>query len=296
MRLGLRWLLVLILLLPTLFFLDHTRQIAPPHQAEWLDAAGMRWRALRGGRGDTTVVLLHGYGEHLLTWRGIFDPVARRYRVLAVDLPGFGISDKPKGPYTLAAQTERVRALLDRWTEGPLVLVGHSMGGAIATATALDLPQRVVGVVLIAPAGLAPGLGRIQDHMGERGRAAVGWWESLRAFITPVHDPTWLSEPPGMADYDPLQDPEYRASAARVLAEFDFAALGDRFGELRQPVLVLWGRNDPVIPFETGEHLARLLPCNRFAPLPALHRPQAERPDTVASLVLAFLARPGCKS
>jgi pimeloyl-ACP methyl ester carboxylesterase len=287
-------LVAIALLLPTLLLLDTHRHATVPHRAEWLEAAGLRWRAVRGGDGDTTLVLLHGYGEHLLTWRGVFDSWARQFRVMAVDLPGFGASDKPDAPYSLDTTAARVRALLDRWTEGPLVLVGHSMGGAVAAAVALGAPQRVVAIVLIAPAGVAAGLGEIRTELGTRGFAAIGWWESLRAFVTPMHDPTWLKEPPAMAAYDPLVDPAYRRATARVLRDFNFEAPAERLRELHRPVLLIWGRQDPVIPFAAAERFLDLLPCARLAALNTLHRPQAERPDTVAALVLGFLRRPAC--
>lgn len=73
-----------------------------------------------------------------------------------------------------------------------------------------------------------------------------------------------------------------------------FAAIGERFQELRQPVLLIWGRQDPTIPFEIGDRMAALLPCRQFVPLLALHRPHHTVPDTVASSMDAFLRRPGC--
>src|SRR5207248_8172184 len=123
------------------------------NRAEWLDAGDTRVRAVRAGAGDTTVLLLHGFAESLFTWRSILDPLARTYRVVALDLPGFGGSEKPDVPYTLDAMTERLSRFLDRWTQGSVVVIGQSMGGALAAALALRRPDRVVAVVLIAPAG-----------------------------------------------------------------------------------------------------------------------------------------------
>lgn len=293
-RASVRGILVLLLLLPLLLLLDGRRASPVPHRAEWLEAAGLRWRAIRAGKGDTTVVLLHGYGEHLLTWRGVFDRLAAHHRLLAVDLPGFGVSDKPDSAYTLEVMTGYLEALLERWTTGAVILIGHSMGGEIALAYALDHPDQVAALGLIAPAGLRAGLGDLPDELGRAGRAAIGWWESLRAFVTPVHDPGWLEEPDAMAEYDPLSDPAYRASAGRVLQDFDFEALGPTIARFKGPVLLLWGRHDPVIPFRTADRFRALLSCARFEPLATLHRPQAERPDTVATLLLDFLSRPGC--
>ena len=289
-----RWALLFVLLIPLWLLLDRSRENRPRHIAEQVEAGGLRWRILRGGTGDTTLVLVHGYGEHLLGWRAIFDRLALHHRVVAIDLPGFGITDKPDTVYSLNQMATWLRSFLDQETRGPLVLIGHSMGGAVVSATALASADRIVQVILIAPAGLSPGLGRIGDLVGERGQGIVGWWQSARAFITPVHDPDWLAEPARMAEYDPIADSGYRSVTARMLREFDFGGIGEDFRKLAVPTLVIWGRFDPVIPFETADSLIQLLPCGQLAALNAMHRPQMEQPDTTAVLTLGFLRSGVC--
>ena len=290
-----RWIIASLLLVGTLVVTDRPRHPRPPHRAELLQAGETRVRALRAGTGDTTLVLLHGYGEHLLTWRGVVDPLAAGHRVIAFDLPGFGGSEKPDRPYTLGMMATEVTGFLDRWTRRPVVLVGHSMGGAVAARVALDRPDLVDALVLIAPAGLRIGLGPITQDATPARATAIGLWEAARAFVTPLHDPEWMAEPPGMAEYDPTTDPAFRRSTGRALIEFDFQGIGRGFGQIQQPTLLIWGTGDPVIPFEIGEEVAGLLPCRQWARLErTLHRPQAERPDTVTSLIRSFLANPGC--
>jgi len=91
------------------------------HQAEYVDAGGVRLRALRAGTGDTTLLFLHGYGESLLSWRLVLDRFTSRFRVLAVDLPGFGLSDKPDGPYTTEFMESVLSDLIARSTSGAIV-------------------------------------------------------------------------------------------------------------------------------------------------------------------------------
>lgn len=274
--------------MPLWVLLDRDPPSQPAHTAERVTAAGIQWRVLRAGAGDTTLVLVHGYGEHLLGWRAVIDRLARDHKVIALDLPGFGVTDKPDTVYSLDQMASWLRVLLDQETSGPIVLVGHSMGGAIVSAAALANPDRIEHLVLIAPAGLNPGLGRIGSMMGPAGQQAVGWWETARSLITPVHDPEWLAEPAEMASYDPMLDSGYRLATARILNDFAFDGIGERFRELSLPVLVIWGRYDAVIPFSTGDSIVQLLPCGRLAPLDAMHRPQMERPDTTAALILGF--------
>jgi pimeloyl-ACP methyl ester carboxylesterase len=288
------WWIALPLLAGLLMLLDRSLP-RPRHRAEWLDAGGTLVRAVRAGQGDTTILLIHGFGESLTTWRAVFDPLAARAKVVAIDLPGFGVSQKPDTLYSLGAQTERLSRFIDRWIEGPLIVMGHSMGGELAASLALARPDRIGLVVLVAPAGYRIGLGWIIDTMYPRKAATVGRYLGLRSFITPIHDPAWLAEPDSAANYDLTGNPEYTRAAARVLQEFDFVGLRGRFQDLSQPTLLVWGGNDPVIPFAAGDSIAQLIPCVRFVPLAAAyHRPHAELPDTFLAIVWDFLAKPRC--
>lgn len=280
-----------------LWLLQDRPRPQPAHTAEWLDAGGVTVRAARAGSGDTTLLLLHGFGESMTTWRAVFDPLSAHWRVVAIDLPGFGVSAKPDASYALPVMVERLSRFVDQWTPGTLVVVGHSMGGELAAALALARPDRVRLLILIAPAGYRIGLGGIVDSMYPGKARRIGRYLAYRSFITPIHDPGWLSEPDSTAEYDQTSDTAYSKAATRVLQEFDFTALRERFREISQPTLLLWGGLDPVIPFAVGDTLSRLIPCVRLVPFPrAFHRPQAEMPDTVISVIGAFLKNPGCGS
>ncbi len=290
-----RWWLITPALLLLIVFIDRPRQTQPLHQAEWLAADDVRVRTVRAGSGDTTLFLLHGFGESLFTWRSVLDRFAQHHRVVAIDLPGFAGSDKPDTSYSLEAMTGRLTAFMDQWIGGPIVVVGHSMGGELAAALALDRPDRIAAAVLIAPAGWSVGLGGIADTMYPDKAAAIGWYLSSRAFLLPEHDLEWLGEPDSAAGYTLMGDPAYRRATARVLQEFDFRGLRERFAAIRQPVLLLWGGLDPVIPFAIADSLASQLSCRQLVVFPnALHRPQLEIPDTVASEILRFVGNPRC--
>jgi pimeloyl-ACP methyl ester carboxylesterase len=263
---------------------------APSHQAVWITVEGTRMRALRAGHGDTTLVFLHGFGESLMAWRLLLDRFTGQYRVLAIDLPGHGMSDAPAGRYDYPAMVERMTRLVDQETRGPVVLVGHSMGGQIAAGVALARPERVKALVLIAPAG--DGINTILTDTGGIASPATAWVASALSFVLPIHDSTWLGE----ADRDGPHPADSAAAVAarQLLAQFDFAAIGQGFRQLHQPVLLIWGRQDPTIPYRIGEEIAALLPCRRFVTLATLHRPHQTLPDTVAAEMAAFLRQPSC--
>jgi 4,5:9,10-diseco-3-hydroxy-5,9,17-trioxoandrosta-1(10),2-diene-4-oate hydrolase len=264
----------------------------PVHQATWIETDSLRLRVLEAGRGDTTLLLLHGYGESLLAWRLLLDRFTRHYRVVTLDLPGFGLSDKPDAGYDYPAYARWLGDFLLQQTRGPVVVVGHSMGGQIAAGLALDHPDRVVAAVLIDPAGA--GINTLLTDTGGIASPATKWVVSAISYVLPVHDSAWLAEPPDAREYEPSSDSNSARSARRVLEQFDFAALKGRFGDLKQPVLLIWGEQDPTIPFSIGQQVAERLPCRRFVPLVTLHRPHQSVPDTVAAEMEAFLRHPEC--
>jgi pimeloyl-ACP methyl ester carboxylesterase len=215
--------------------------------------------------------------------------------VVALDLPGFGGSTKPAARYTVEAMTGRLTSLLERETEGPVILIGHSMGGLLAASVALARPDRVRALVLVAPAGYRVGFWGLADSFPAEKAGRIGRYLGLRSFITPIHDPAWLEEPDSAASYDLTSDAAYQRVATTVLEEFDFEALGDQFAQVTQPTLLIWGTLDPVIPPAVGDTLHSILPCSRLVIIPrTFHRPHAERPDTVLHELKRFLDTPRC--
>jgi 2-hydroxy-6-oxo-6-(2'-carboxyphenyl)-hexa-2,4-dienoate hydrolase len=212
--------------------------------------------------------------------------------VLAVDLPGHGLSDKPDGPYDYPAQVRRLSLLLDQETKGPIVLVGHSLGGQLAAGLALARPDRVRALVLIAPAGA--GINPFLTDTGGIASPATQWVASALSFVLPARDSAWLREPGGGATAGSAGDSLTVQATRRVLEQFDFSAIGDSFRDIQQPVLLLWGRQDPTIPWSIGQRIAVLLPCRRFVTVSALHRPHQTLPDQVGAEMEAFLRAPGC--
>jgi pimeloyl-ACP methyl ester carboxylesterase len=264
-------------------------------RAQYVAAGTARIRYARAGAGPT-VLLIHGFGESLVAWRVVFDQLARRFDVIAIDLPGFGLSSKPASGYTNDSLATMVIGALDRLGVDRLFVVGHSMGGAVAAALAPRIPNRVDRLVLVdaalvgEPLSLPPsGLSATSDAHG-----AITAYEALRTRFTAPHDPHWLAESDSASAYLPADDPAYRAALAAVLGHFDFGWLTRaRTDSLPMPTLVLWGEFDPVFSLSQGRALAASLPDARLEIIPrSWHRPHEERPDTVAAVISAFLGLP----
>lgn len=282
-----------------LFALSSTdgRETTPTLKARSVSIGDFRLRYVRAGAG-TPVVLLHGYGESMLSWQGVFDRLARDADVTALDLPGFGLSSKPASGYTADSLATVVFASLDRLHLRRVVLVGHSLGGVVATAMAVRDPSRVLGLALVDPALVSPwALAEASDssRTGTTVRRLIAEYELLRGRFSGVHDRNWMAEDSVAAAYQPSSDPAYAIALTAVLREFDFAFLTPEGARrLAMPVKLIWGALDPVIPVQTGYALAARLPNATLEVLPRTwHRPQTERPTEVARILSAFVTTVG---
>jgi len=268
---------------------------SPAHHATWVAAGTLRLRALVAGAGRP-IVLLHGYGESLVAWRGVFDSLTTAGRVVAFDLPGSGLSDKPATGYSAESMADWIAAAMQSLNLDSAVIVGHSLGGAIAAAIAVRHPAAVRGLVLVDPAAVLP-----PEYLPDPGssrqlaasmRSAIAEYESLRPHFFSPHDSEWMAEPDtAAASYVPQDDESYVVALQSVLSEFDFAWLSAaRADSVRVPTLVLWGEYDQLFPRRLGARLVEALPDARLQVVErSWHRPHVERPAVVSAAIVQFL-------
>jgi pimeloyl-ACP methyl ester carboxylesterase len=255
------------------------------------------------------VLLIHGLGATKTSFFDTASALARSgYRVHAIDLPGFGSSAKPLGaPYSPPWFAESVIALLDALNIDRAHMVGNSMGGRVAIEVGLRAPQRVGGLVLLAPAVAfvkRPWLRLVQVLRPELGVLPHGFTRrqvagQLRGLFA---DPDAID--PAIADIavDEFRriyaSPNARAAfltAARSLyldRPFGTGGFYERLSELRPPALFIWGADDPLISPSFARHVAEWLPSAEQIVLDGCgHVPQIERPEQTSGLVQSFLAR-----
>jgi pimeloyl-ACP methyl ester carboxylesterase len=256
---------------------------------------GTTLRYIDAGRG-TPVVFLHGLGASMYAWRKNLAPVAAAgYRVIAFDNRGFGFSGKPATGYDNTSYVRLTVALLDSLHLPDAVLVGHSMGGAIAADVAIAHPERVRGLVLIGSAGLGarepplfragrwPLVGPLLFALRDRGLTE-------RLLKGAYADPRKVSAVDVDQYYAPVAEPDYGRALRAVLREFRFDALAGRLDHIGAPTLVLWGEADRLIPIALGRALAAGIPRAAFLSVPrAGHAVQEEAPDEVNRLLIRFL-------
>ena len=252
-----------------------------------IQAGGRRLRVLDLGEGGTPVVLIHGFGADLNTWMFTQPVLAERRRTIAFDLPGHGGSDKALAGADPGAFAAVVGDLFDALGLERACLVGHSLGGAVALAFARARPQRVAGLVLIAAAGLGPEIdgGFIDGFVAAQRRREAQ--EVLRRL---VHDPQLVSRAmvEDVLRYKRLDGvgPALEAIAAAWFPGGRQAVALDPAG-LAMPVLLIWGREDRIVPAAHAEALAGRLPVAILDG--AGHLPHMEKSGEVNRLLARFL-------
>jgi len=266
-----------------------------PYRAQYRTVDGTRLRLIDTGNG-TPVVFIHGFGALIYGWRNQLPPlVAAGYRVVVFDNRGFGFSDKPAHGYTNAAYAHLVVSLLDSLGIASAVLVGHSMGGAIAAEVALRYPDRVRGLVLIDAAGYGvrwPGVLKLArwPQVGAVVTRFRARWITARILRSTFADPGKVAEADVDQYYAPVPDPAYGRALRGVLREFRFDSLAGRLSHVQAPTLILWGDADRWIPLRDGTRFAGELPRSEFVLLQRTgHDAAEESPDQVNRYLLDYL-------
>jgi pimeloyl-ACP methyl ester carboxylesterase len=245
------------------------------------------------------VVLLHGFGASMFSFRHQVGPLAEHFRVLALDLPGFGYSDRPAdADLSLTAQAERVREFLDRMGVERATLIGHSMGGAIAMRLAAAHPDRVERLVLAA--GAPPDtpvrlpLYPLLRPLSPIPLAFLAGNERYgrRTIRRIVYDPATLTDDVLRAYTRPLRLRGTAACLIKMLGDvrrdppLDPATVSAR-------TLLLYGEADTVVPLRVAHRLHAVMPDARLEVVPrAGHLLLEEQPRACTDAILRFLSAP----
>jgi pyruvate dehydrogenase E2 component (dihydrolipoamide acetyltransferase) len=257
----------------------------------YTEVAGIKVRYSRQGSPDgKTVVLLHGFGGDLDNWLFNLGPLAAVGDVVALDLPGHGQSAVTLPGASVEALAGFVAAFLDGLGVARAHLVGHSLGAAVAAQLALDQPERVAGLVLVAPAGFGPEIN--MEYIDGFVRAAGK--KDLKPVLTQLFADESLvtrSLIDGVLRYKRLDGVGdlLAALAAGVFPDGRQAARpGLRLDPARLPVTVVWGSDDRVIPVAHADAVpdgAAVVVLEK-----AGHMVQMERAGEVNELLLAQLS------
>jgi pimeloyl-ACP methyl ester carboxylesterase len=251
------------------------------------------------------LLLIHGMAGNLGNWRPVIGPLARRYTVIAPDLPGHGESAPGGGDYSLGALAASLRDLLIVLGHERATLVGHSLGGGIAMQFAYQFPEATERLVLVSSGGLGPevsailraaalpgadlfiaataSLGTSVGNTVARGLAAVG--------LRPSADIAEVAR-----GYASLAERDRRAAFLATLrgvvgTRGQRVHAGDRLYLAEDmPVLIIWGERDPILPVAHARGAHELIPRSRLEIFEGVgHLPQIEAPARFATVLERFI-------
>jgi pimeloyl-ACP methyl ester carboxylesterase len=252
------------------------------------------------------VVLFHGTAAWSELWWRTSDALAARdFRVIALDLPPFGFSDRP-GTYTRRDQAARINEVLRALKAGPAIIVGHSFGAGAATELVMRFPERARALVLVDAA-----LGLTAVPSDAPALVQPKWVREILVSLT-ITNPLatkWLlqsliaKKERALPEYvEILQRPTRRADSTPDIADWVYYFLGaDRdaasanrsaYARIKTPVAILWGDSDAVTPLAQTHDLKALLPQATLTILPGLgHIPQIEDPGAFNDALLKALGK-----
>ncbi len=235
------------------------------------------------------LILIHGIGGDADDWAFCLQALSSSHRVIALDMLGFGRSDKPHIEYTLGGFVEVLERFLRALGIERATLVGGSLGGWIAAAYTLRFPESVDKLVLVDSAGVWEGITElpVDLHVSSLAhmREVFGHLFCDKSLATDA-----LIE---MAYQQHLErgDGYTIDSVLRNLSD-GREHLDDRIAELRVPTLVIWGEQDEMIPVELGRRIHRLIAGSRLQVIPKCgHLPALEKPAEFVRCVLEFLGQ-----
>jgi|ERR1051326_481541 pimeloyl-ACP methyl ester carboxylesterase len=246
-----------------------------------------------GGNGEL-VVLLHGFGASADSWNRFARPLTKRYHVIAPDQPGWGASTRiESASYGYPAQVERLHQFLSALGLKGVHLVGHSMGGFIASAYAARYPDEVITLGLIAPHGMVE---PVPSELANDVAKGDNW---LVATSYPEFD-RLLNNVFARRPYAPKTVLRYLAAhaihnstkSAKIFAEMQTndPPLADRLPNISAPALVIWGDQDRVLHVSCADLFRKGIKSSEVMVIPGSgHMPLVENAGACARAWLAFV-------
>jgi len=264
-------------------------------QEKWANLNGLKIRYLESGKGNGRHILfIHGLGSSADRWLGIPSALSANFHTVALDLPGFGESDKPATlDYTIENFRETIVEFINKVVinDGKTSIVGHSLGGYIAAEVAIENKNMVERLVLIDSSGM---LKKPTPLLEEYLKVAINPTKDKvrKVFEQMVADPTRIPSKLVEGFISRINLPNAKYAFKSTLANSANKQIG--LGRLKLiediPTLIIWGSEDKVIPPEHSRLFKEGIANSHIEIIPdAGHAPFAEKPDQVCEILRSFL-------
>lgn len=279
---------------------------APAYEVQHRVIHGHSRAYVKVGSGPV-LLLLHGIGCDHTTWQPVIERLSRSYTVIAPDLLGHGLSDKPRADYTLGGFANGMRDLLTVLGIDRATVVGHSFGGGVAMQFAYQFPERTERIVLVSPGGFGrevtpllraitmPGVHQVLGALTLPGVRHLNTTVLRALGRVPLDATRDLGEVARV--YESFTDPRARAATRHVVKAVvdhkgQVVTMADRaYLTAALPMCVVWGRQDQVIPSSHADVAKRLAPWAQVEVFDhSGHFPHRDHSDRFADVVESFVA------
>lgn len=304
---------VIVFLGPFLVPVPPLQDTVPPQEladpdSRFLDVDGVTIHYKTEGENQPVMILLHGFGASVFSWREVMAPLAQLGTVIAYDRPAFGLTERPLddewsgiNPYSPEGQVALLKGLMDGLDVDSAILIGNSAGGTVALDMALAHPDRVQGLVLVdaavyggggTPPWVRPILNTPQvEHLGPllvRQIEARG-----DAFLDSAwHDPSQITPEIRDGYRKPLRVQNWDRALWELVQASRQSTLNQRLPGVNAPSLVITGDDDRIVPTEQSLRLADELPSADLVVLPQCgHLPHEECPQPFLTAVQSFVVK-----
>ena len=264
------------------------------HTGEYIEIQGIRIHIMAGGEGDP-VLMVHGIGQSAYTWRRNFDALCEHFFVVAVDMIGYGYSDKPDLTYTIEENSEFLLALLNTLRIRKTHIVAMGSGACYALDFMVHYPDRVGRAICIAPGGVTPQMPMLLRLLGgsfSRATSFVIGEGTVRQLLAScMFDQTCITEKDVVETYRTLHSRESKEVLSRSVRNFDEQDIVSRLRMLSHEVLYVWGSEDRWRPYQTYSetYLSATPKSALFLMRNCGHLPHEEKPERFISAVISFL-------
>lgn len=259
-------------------------------ESKFVTVYGAKIHYLEAGSGQQTVILLHGMGGDATNWAQTITLIAAKYRVIVPDQVGFGLSGKPSLNYRVTTFVDFLNQLYKELKIERADLVGNSLGGWIAATFAATYPEKVNRLVLVDASGFKSLFERMDYNVVDAGSSA----ETRRLFSLLFYDDKkFISDAAVERFYAKKIMTGDSDTIQRLLASFARGedVLDNRLSAVKQPTLIVWGREDELIPLEHGERYKKEIQGSQLFVIDKCgHVPQIERADIFNPALLKFLS------
>ena len=247
------------------------------------------------GKGNLPVLFLHGFDSSLMEFRRLLPQVSLAEETWAVDFFGFGLTDRPKDiAITPEAIKTHLYAFWEQLIQRPIILLGASMGGAVAIDFALTYPEIVEKLILVDSAGFAggPAMGKLM--IPPLDRLATGFLSNtkVRQKISEnaYYNRSFASEDALICSILHLAHPNWSRALISFTKSGGYNFLSNRIKEIIQPTLVIWGEQDKILGTKDAKRFEQTIPESQLVWIPESgHVPHLEKPDLTGKAIRDFL-------